>query len=257
MAHGLSDLGIGGGTSVNGTSYVFDDLTNAISTIDLSTGVTSPAGSFDSSAGVIQGAAPDFQFPVLTSGNQCNGTYTGPFNGNLTVTNGQTCVLVGGEYAGNVSLNGGKLSISNAVIDGNVQVQGGGTFTIGPDAAIDGNLEVQNLGFGVTPSQVCGTFVAGNLEFQNIGAPVQIGSASLWCAGNVIGGNLEAQVSTGVGSIAIVNNIVGGNLLDLNNAAPTQVVDNQVTQDLQCQNNVSITGSGNSAGQKKGQCKAL
>jgi hypothetical protein len=52
------DLGIGGATDVNGTSYEFNDITGQIATINLSTGATNPIGSFDPSAGVIQGASP-------------------------------------------------------------------------------------------------------------------------------------------------------------------------------------------------------
>ncbi len=54
---GPTDLGIGGAVAVNGASYEFNDLTNQIATIDLSTGKTSGIGAFDPSAGVIQGAA--------------------------------------------------------------------------------------------------------------------------------------------------------------------------------------------------------
>jgi len=57
-AIGRTDLGIGGGITVNGTSYMFNDVTGQIATIDLSTGTTSPIGPFDPSAGVIQGASP-------------------------------------------------------------------------------------------------------------------------------------------------------------------------------------------------------
>jgi hypothetical protein len=56
-AIGPTDLGIGAVTDVNGVSYAFNDLTNQISTVDLSTGNTTFISSFDPAAGVIQGAA--------------------------------------------------------------------------------------------------------------------------------------------------------------------------------------------------------
>jgi hypothetical protein len=56
-AIGPTDLGIGAVTDVNGVSYAFNDLTNQISTIDLSTGNTTFVSNFDPAAGVIQGAA--------------------------------------------------------------------------------------------------------------------------------------------------------------------------------------------------------
>lgn len=55
-AIGATDLGIGAGVDVDGTSYAFNDLTNQIESIDLSTGRTNVLGQFDPAAGVIQGA---------------------------------------------------------------------------------------------------------------------------------------------------------------------------------------------------------
>jgi hypothetical protein len=54
---GPTDLGIGGAANVNGTTYVLNDLTSQISTLDLSTGKTTFVGNFDPSAGIINGAA--------------------------------------------------------------------------------------------------------------------------------------------------------------------------------------------------------
>jgi hypothetical protein len=55
-AVGSTDLGIGAVAYVNGTSYAFNDLTNQITTIDLSSGATTFVTNFDPAAGVIQGA---------------------------------------------------------------------------------------------------------------------------------------------------------------------------------------------------------
>ena len=193
--------------------------------------------------------------PALTSGNNCNGTYYGAFKGNLNVSNHQTCILVGGGVTGNITQNGGSLGIGNVTIGGNVQVQGG-PFSVGPAAVIKGNLQVQNIPPGMASSQVCGSTVKGDLQFQNNGSPVVIGSAAPWCVGNGIGGNLEVHNNTA--SIAILNNTVGGNVQVQNNTASTQVFNNVVKQDLQCQNNSpAITGGGNTAAQKQGQCSAF
>jgi hypothetical protein len=51
-----ANVGLGAGVYIDGTSYVFDDLTGQIATLDLATGLATPVGSFDPSAGVIQGA---------------------------------------------------------------------------------------------------------------------------------------------------------------------------------------------------------
>jgi hypothetical protein len=55
---GPTALGIGGVVDVNGINYAFDDLTNQILSLDLANGNTGAVGTFDPSAGVIQGAAP-------------------------------------------------------------------------------------------------------------------------------------------------------------------------------------------------------
>jgi hypothetical protein len=51
-----ANIGLGAGVAIGGTSYVFDDFTGQIATLDLTTGLATPIGSFDPSAGVILGA---------------------------------------------------------------------------------------------------------------------------------------------------------------------------------------------------------
>jgi hypothetical protein len=192
--------------------------------------------------------------PVLTSGSSCNGAYAGTFNGNVTVSNLQVCILVGGGVTGNIDLDGGVLAMNTVTIGGNVQAEGAATLSIGPATVIDGNLQIQNLPSWTPPSQVCGASVKGNFQFQNNGNPIAIGSAPS-CPGNMIGGNL--QVHNNSGATAIFGNTVGGNLQDLNNTGPSQVFGNTVQKNLQCQNDSAITGGGNLAAQKQGQCSAF
>jgi hypothetical protein len=47
---------------------------------------------------------------------------------------------------------------------------------------------------------------------------------------------------------------VGNNLTDQNNTAHTQVSSNSISKNLQCNGNTSISGSGNTASSKQGQC---
>lgn len=137
-----------------------------------------------------------------TSGDTCNGTYTGTFDGNLTLTVGQICNFTSGGISGNVTLNGGTFILSNATVHGNVQVSGGGNlvvtnaavlgdvqingggaFSIGPSTFINGNLEIQDIPAGPAQNQICGTTVSKNLHVQNNETPVEIGSPPV-CAGN-------------------------------------------------------------------------
>ena len=54
----------------------------------------------------------------------------------------------------------------------------------------------------------------------------------------------------------MVGSTVGGNLQDNNNTGATQVFNNLVDNNLQCQQDSVITGRGNTAKSKQGQCAA-
>jgi len=150
-------------------------------------------------------------------------SYNGTFQGNLTVSAGQNCVFTGGAINGNVTLNGGNLSLSKMEARGNVQLNGGGTFSIGPFATINGNLQVQNVP-AVGQDEVCDTQITSDLQFQNNAAPLQVGSSSPTCTENTIRGNLTVQNNTA--ATIVDSNTVGGNLQDQNNTASTQVFNN-------------------------------
>jgi hypothetical protein len=260
-------------------------------------------------------ATPVSQTFTITSnasglnGKNCNGTYTGTYSGNLTVSSGQSCTFTNGGITGNLTqtggtvvlenssfvkgslqMSGGGLSISNSGVSGNLEVTGGGTFSIGPTASIGGNLQIQNLPASAGTNQVCGASVQGNLEIQNSGTATLIGSPG--CAGNVVGGNLQVQSNTATTAIynntiagdlsaqsntaltqiysntvkgnlsdqsntaltQIYSNTVKGNLTDQNNTAGSQVFNNAVISTLQCSGDSSITGGGNTAKSKQGQC---
>jgi len=188
--------------------------------------------------------------------NGCNGAFTGLFAGNLTVDSGQDCVFSSGAtIEGNVRVDGGVLELSGATVTGQVQVQGGGTVSILQSTHIEGNLQIQDLPPGSAPIQICGAAVDGNLQYQNNGAAVTIGAPS-GCDGDTIGGNL--QVMNNSAAAAITGNTVAGNLQVQDNSGPsTQVNENQVGQNLQCENNTSISGAGNSAKKKQDQCASF
>ena len=67
----------------------------------------------------------------INIGPLCGTTYSGTFNGNLTISSGQVCIT-NGTVTGNVTQSGGGLFTGNATIRGNLQITGGGTFSIGP-----------------------------------------------------------------------------------------------------------------------------
>jgi len=208
---------------------------------------------------------------IPSSGRACNGSYTGIFDGNVTVSTGQTCHFTSGGIVGNASvdggtlflnqaslrgnvqvINGGRLILAMAMIGGNVEVNGGSSFSIGPSTSIKGNVEIHDLAAGLARNQICGTNVGGNLHFHDNGTAIQIGAASK-CVGNSIAGNLQVQNNSA--STTLFNNSVGGNTQDQNNTAAALVVGNAVGGNLQVQNNSgSVTVAFNNV-QKSIQCE--
>jgi len=207
------------------------------------------------------------------NGYNCNGVYTGTYRGTLLVFDGQFCsfsnggvtgnllqfggtvVLEGSSFVnGNLFSYGGGLWISNSTVGNGLEVIGDGTYSIGPAASIAGNLLILGPGSSSGANQVCGSSVRQSLLLQDSGAAAQIGTAT-GCAGNTVGGNL--QVLNNNGATTIDSNTVGGNLLDQNNRGATQVFTNTITHNLQCSGNSSITGGGNTAAHKLGQCASF
>jgi hypothetical protein len=173
--------------------------------------------------------------PAPTSGTTCNGIYNGTFNGNITVSSGQTCAFYAGGVVGNVTVNGGTFGLNNAKVTGNVFIQGAAPFSVGQGAEVTGNLTVQNVSSG-SNNQICGAKVGGNLMVYANAARVQIGSQDISCLGNAVSNNLTVQ----------------------NNTAAIKVYDNHITKILSCSGNTSITGAGNVAGKKgTGQCSTF
>ena len=207
------------------------------------------------------------------NGYNCNGVYTGTYRGTLLVFDGQFCsfsnggvtgnllqfggtvVLEGSSFVnGNLFSYGGGLWISNSTVGNGLEVIGDGTYSIGPAAIIAGNLQILGPGSSSGANQVCGSTVRQSLLLQYSGAAAQIGS-SAGCPGNTVGGNLQVQNNNG--ATTIDSNTVGGNLLDQNNVGATQVFTNTITHNLQCSGNSSITGGGNTAARKLGQCASF
>jgi hypothetical protein len=236
-----------------------------------------------------------FTASVPAKGTLCDGAYYGTFSGNLTVSAGQTCIFVDGGVTGNIQQSGGVLDVIQSTVGGNLQVTGGGMFTVTSGSVIKGNLQIQNIPAGSVTNQVCGDTIDGNLQFQGNGTAVLIGAAApASCPGNVIGGNLTVQSNTApvtavdntvkgnltvqsntapasvvgntvTGNLTVQSNTaattvddnkVSGNLQDQSNTAATQVFTNIVGGNLQCQGNAAISGGGNTSKSKQGQCSA-
>jgi hypothetical protein len=170
--------------------------------------------------------------PAPASGTTCNGNYTGTFKGSITVSAGQNCAFYFGGVTGSVTVVGGNFATTGSPITGNVLIQGAAGFSIGEGTRIGGNLTIQSVGSASTTNQICGTTVSGNVNVSSNAVPITIGSAAISCLGNSFGANV------GITS----------------NTAPLQLYENDVKKNLSCSSNTSITGGGNLASKKTGQC---
>ncbi len=241
------------GALPNGVTFV--DNKNGTATLS---GTATVSGIFPITIGAQNAAGSPATLPFtltaaasVPASGKCNGVYEGTYKGNLTVSTGQTCIFVAGGVTGNIVENGGKLVLSGASVGGNFQ-DNGGTFSVGPGVTIKGNFSVLEPPKSTVQSTVCGASIGGDLQVLESGTPVVIGSGTSSCAGNTITGSLN--VSGNNATTSIYNNTVGGSLLDLANAKPTQVFSNHIGGSLSCLADSTITGGGNTAILKLGQC---
>ena len=143
---------------------------------------------------------------------------------------------------------------TSAAIGASVQINGG-TFSIGPGASVKGNFSVLENPKSTVQSQVCGATIGGSMQILANATPVTIGSTSAACPGNIISGNVT--VSANIAATAIDSNTVGGSVFDLANLKPTAVFSNHIKGTLSCLADASITGGGNTAISKLGQCSGF
>ena len=267
---GLTFTTTGGSLNITGTPTTPTSSTplSVSAQTTLSTGPVGPLATQNLSLSV---QAP----AVLTSGKSCNGTFSGNYAGSIIVQKGQTCVLVGGTVGGTIQVVGGSLATSNVDISGSLLTQCGGSFSVGPGTVISGDLQVQDSINTLVQDQICGATVKGNVHVQADILGAQIGSSYSTCPGNNIKGDLTLQLLAGsvstvgntiggtvtvrdnLASTTLQSNTVTGNLEDLENLGATQVVNNTVAGTLGCRLDAKISGSGNTAASKQGQCSSF
>ncbi|MBS1801855.1 MAG: PASTA domain-containing protein [Acidobacteria bacterium] len=213
-----------------------------------------------------------FTGTVPSSGTACNGAYSGTFKGNLTVSKGQTCIFVGGGTSGSITGTGGNIILNGASIGSNVTIQSGGSFNIGPSTTIKGSLTIQSLPKSTTANRVCGSMITGSVVYQSDGAPLVVGDGTTSCTANTIGGSVQIssnpaavtimgnkvsgsiQIQSNSGATVVNGNTVGVSVQEQSNRGAAQVFNNTIANALQCQSNAAITGGGNKAASKSGQC---
>src|SRR6266851_2986828 len=260
------------------TVYITNQRANTISVIDTATntviGPPIPVGRGPTAFGKFIGPAPAVH---LTSGDHCNGVFTGSFDGNITVSAGQSCVFVPPcEIERSVTVNGGTFNLACTVegniiqdngnlilrhkarVHGTVQISGTSAFTLSPGAAISGGLHIRNLAAGLPQGTVCGIKVGRNLLIKNNASSVEIGGPKgQTCEGNDITRNLQADNNSG--TLSIDFNKIGGDLQVNNNSGATDVSGNMVGNDMRCRGNASVThvALNTVRGRARGQCAAF
>ncbi len=185
-----------------------------------------------------------------------NSPLEGPVDGNVVVPAGNGCTLLGATVAGNVTV-GGSLYIDGrsiypiSTIAGNLQANSGCTY-----------VEINPYGAPYN------TIVSGNVQIANCtgrGNPYYPGEAfGARGKGSIIFGNFQCQ--NNAASCILANVVVFGNVQVNNNTStpgtPSEIVDNTIFQDLQCENNspsptglsTNLAVFGNPGQSSEGQC---
>ena len=250
-------------------------------------------GAVPASSSACNGAySGTFQGSLSVAGTQNCVFVGGGATGNITETGGNV-ILSSATVGGNVTVTGGTFSIGpSTTIKGNLTVQSIPTGTAQNQicgTSVGGSLVIQSVGtaavIGSGSSSCPGNTITGSITLQANKAAIgltgntvngsltdQSNTASTTLSGNKVTGSLTDQGNSGA-SVVTLNlvegnlidesnsassilsqNTVDANLTDQGNTAPTQVTGNKVTGTLLCQSNSSITGSGNTASKKQGQC---
>lgn len=164
--------------------------------------------------------------PSATRASACNGTLGAITVEQVSVPAGATCTLDGTRVRGDVKVaRDGSVIAIGARIDGNLQLEEGGTSLVAANTRIGGDLQVKQA----ASASIATTFVRGNLQLEE-----------------------------NAGRLAADRANVRGNLQVFRNRGGVRLVDNRVAQALQCkENSPAPLGGGNVAGEKEEQCRAL
>ncbi len=133
------------------TVYVANSNASTISVIDTASNTVIdppiPVGRGPTAFGKFIGPAPAVH---LTSGDHCNGVFTGSFDGNITVSAGQSCVFVPPcEIERSVTVNGGTFNLA-CTVEGNI-IQDNGNLILRHKARVHGTVQIS----GTSAFTVC------------------------------------------------------------------------------------------------------
>jgi hypothetical protein len=167
---------------------------------------------------------------ALADDTVCQGVLSQVTVVNLIVPDGSTCTLNGTRVEGNIHVGtGATLRARGVDVDGNIQAEGARSVDVivldGVRSFVGGNIQIKQGG----TARIDSVDIREDLQFEENRNPVS-------AKGNEIGGNLQAYKNTGGVTVRY----------------------NRIAENLQCfDNKPPPTGSGNTAGDKDGQCENL
>jgi hypothetical protein len=231
--------------------------------------------------------------PAWADDTQCDGALPPGIYDNVVVPPDVSCVVVGAQVRGNVTVSeGALLQIIESTIGGNVKALPDSVF-IGIEDTIRGNVEGDLAGVVqiVSPNpeapdvvggniqikggrfiRICGqTLPEGNIEvtrsepfdgpdgpFDNVVAIGDEGRCQTLGGGNILDkGGIKVEENNVTGDLGVDQNRVGGNLQVFKNrgTGTKTVQDNTVLGNLQCfENTPPFVGGPNAAQKAEGQC---
>ena len=156
----------------------------------------------------------------------CRGTIGSTTVDNLRVPQGAACTLNGTRVEGTVKVERNAKLFANTIrVKGNVQSEGFKAIYLRKNSVVGGSVQLEN-GLWDGTGQVLNTRINGDLQFFS-------NNTRMVAKGSTILANFQANQNKG--GLVIQNN--------------------RISENLQCQSNTPApVGSGNTAGDKEGQC---
>ena len=146
-------------------------------------------------------------------------------------TDGRNLCLRNAFGMHDVTVNGGNLNVINSIMGHDVTIDGG-SFQFN-NSQIGHDLHIQHSEPGIAPDTVCGTNIGHDAHVENNTAPISFAARSC-TTGNRIGHDMHVE-----------------------NNSSVQVFHDVVQHNLECMNDASISGGGDSASRKAGQCASF
>lgn len=200
-----------------------------------------------------------------TVASRCNGVLAAVTVDDVYVPTGASCSLNGTRVRGSVKVAFDGTLIANAArIDGNIQAEDARSVTTGSGTTVNGDVQVKRRAV----AHIENTTIGGNLQIEEVGASLV--STDSRITGDVqvtkadraeltrLTVNGDVQFFENSGAIRSDAAVVGGNMQIEKNRGGVMLLANRVRQVLECkENSPAPTGTGNSAGEKQEQCRAL